>query len=136
MSQSLEGEDLESFRVVVPASVQRRVDGRQHRYQRAFLKGPVPMTWLRRAIGLPGHALAVAVVLRFYQGLHDSMPVIKVTYAKILAECPTSTLRTVQRGVQTLERAGLIVVQRPPGRMMEIELVEATEVDQPPADRA
>ena len=78
-----------------------------------FLKGPVPMAWLREASSLPGKALHVAVEIWFQVGLKRSGEV-----ALSLSQFKKSGISrsTASRGLAQLEEAGLVVVKRAPGR--------------------
>jgi hypothetical protein len=78
-----------------------------------FVRGPIPLDWLRRAAELPGKALAVGVALWFLRGCR------KRTTVKL-------TRRTLDRlgvgrkpgyrGLQALEKAGLVRVRRQQGK--------------------
>lgn len=78
-----------------------------------FLKGPVPVPWLAVATGLPGRALAVGVALWFKAGLTGSHTV-KPTGA--LWQQFGLTRQAVYRGLRQLESAGLVEVDRAPGK--------------------
>src|SRR5262249_23168429 len=78
-----------------------------------FLKGPVPMMWLRAAAALSGKALHVGVEIWFQIGLKRSSEV-----ALSLSRFKKSGISrsAASRGLAKLERAGLVSVIRLPGR--------------------
>jgi len=82
-------------------------------YKGKFLRGPVPLDWLRRAAELPGCALAVGLALWFLHGCMNQ-PTVKLTRQ-------TLELFGVKRqagylGLKNLEKSGLIRADRHPGR--------------------
>jgi hypothetical protein len=78
-----------------------------------FLKGPIAMHWLEKAAALPGKALHVALALHWLSGLTKGNP-FKLTQ-KALDLMHVSRDAT-DAGLQRLEDAGLIHVERKPGR--------------------
>ncbi len=89
-----------------------------------FLKGPVPMSWLREAAKLGGKAVVVGLALWFRHGIEGSGPV-KLT-RKLLAGLHVS--RTTARDcLRKLEAAGLVSVDRARGRCPRV-----TIIDKPP----
>jgi hypothetical protein len=78
-----------------------------------FLRGPIPLEWLRRAAALPGKALAVGLALWFLRGLRNRRTV-------------RLTRRTLKRfdigrkpgylGLKNLLAAGLVHVRRQVGK--------------------
>ncbi|HKF94008.1 MAG TPA: hypothetical protein VKB96_05275 [Gammaproteobacteria bacterium] len=94
----------------------------RHKPGEKFLKGPVPLTWLASAAQLPGKALHVSVVLWFFAGLKKTR----------IVSLPNKTLRLFgvsrnakYRALGALEKAGLVVVERPPGRNPLVTLLDA-----------
>ena len=88
---------------------------RQSRYPKIpFLKGPVPLDWLQRAMELGIGALSVGIVLWYFRGLKKSK-VFKVGIGDI-ADLMTRSWRTAHRGLNALERQELISLERHPGR--------------------
>ena len=96
---------------------------RCRRVRGLFLRGPVPMVWLRAAMRLPGDTLAVGVELWHVAGLRGSMT-FNISVTRLCRETGTSD-KTARRAVQELERAGLVSVQRPPGRQLRVTICEA-----------
>lgn len=92
-----------------------------------WLKGPVPMAWLRAAYPLGPAALRVAVELWFYKGLSKQrgLPAtVKVTNAKLERETGASAA-SIHRALAQLEDAGLIRRTSGAGKGREITLLEA-----------
>lgn len=100
---------------VAPAApIPRRRRGR-------FLKGPVPLDWIGAAASLPGKALAVAMALRYQQGLRRS-DTVRLTSARLR---PFGIDRqAARRGLIQLETAGLVQVERHPGRAALVTIRE------------
>ena len=91
--------------------------GRGQRY----LRGPIPWTWLETAMRLPGKALHVGVAIWFHAGLQRRGDVaLSLTSFERLGFDRT----TASRGLTTLERAGLVRVERHPGRKPIVTLLE------------
>jgi hypothetical protein len=81
--------------------------------QGEFLKGPIPLWWLRQAAKLRGKALAVGTALWFRSGCQDSLT---ISGSHALWEKLGIGRRSVYAGLKALESAGLVDVQRHPGR--------------------
>jgi hypothetical protein len=81
------------------------------------------MAWLYRAGALPGQALAVGVVLWHEAGCRKSR-----TVPFRISKCRKFRIHedTARRGLQVLEKAGLIAIRRLPGRCSEVTILEAT----------
>jgi len=86
-----------------------------------FLKGPIKMAWLYKAMGVKGCAFQVAIELWFLSGL-------KKTY---ILKFSTNQLQkanlsrfSVLRGINNLEKAGLISTKRFKGKKMIIEILK------------
>jgi hypothetical protein len=85
-----------------------------------FLKGPIPWNWIVRASELPGQALVLGLCIWRLKGATR-----KDTVALGNAELkPFGIDRAAKsRGLATLEKAGLIKVNRTPGRWCNITLL-------------
>ena len=85
---------------------QPQAEYRAERCQRLFLKGPIPMAWLRAAKQAGSPAFAVGVTLWFQSGLRKGKKEFRVTndWLGLLG----LSGRTVRRGLLQLERAGLV----------------------------
>lgn len=78
-----------------------------------FIKGPIPLLWINLAACLPGKTLQVGIALWFLVGLKKS--------PTVMLASKTLTALGVSRdakydALQRLEAAGLVSVQRQPGR--------------------
>jgi hypothetical protein len=99
-----------------------RIDG-------PFLKGPIPMQWLRPIYQLCPGAIVVAVELCWLRGMVRAeepgpdcvAPVVEVDFNLAACSRRTETTEKVLRaGLQALEGAGLIFVTRPPGKRLVV----------------
>jgi hypothetical protein len=89
-----------------------------------FLKGPVPWPWLRRAMSLPGKALAVGLMLWLQRGMTGRRTV-RFCLARAAADgIPTTTAR---RAIRELKRAGLVLLRCQPGRGLDVTLLDVPE---------
>jgi hypothetical protein len=114
--------DLEQLRLPSnKTAVGRRTDLPRHRQGGKFLKGPIPWTWLVEAARLPGKALHVGIGLWFLAGMRRSAQV--TLSMKILRSLGVSR-HSAYRGLLALERAGLVAVQRHPGRNSLVTIKE------------
>jgi hypothetical protein len=86
-----------------------------------FLRGPVPWSWLHQAMTLPGKALAVGVMLWQLRGVTGRRTVLFCLSRAATDGIPTTTAR---RAVRELERAGLVTVQRKPGRGLDVTILD------------
>lgn len=96
----------------------------RHKQGEAFLRGPIPLSWLSTASNVSGQggALKVALAIWYLSGLNQQAKTVKLQ---------TSALRllgvkrhSAYRGLKVLERAGLVHVIRHPGRTPVITLLE------------
>jgi hypothetical protein len=90
--------------------VKEKGQGKKHR----FICGPIPARWIEQAAGLPGpgKALHVAVLIRYLDGFEKIgtvklRPSVRNLYGMDRFSC--------KRGLDQLERAGLISVLRKRG---------------------
>ena len=84
-----------------------------------FLKGPVPWGWVEAAVGLPGRALAVGLAVWMEAGCRNRRAV-AVSLSRLARLGMTE--KAARRAVQALERAGLVTVDRAPGRGLVVTL--------------
>ncbi len=108
------------------AKPRARVKPPHHKAGEKFLKGPVPLAWLASSARLPGKTLHISVVLWFLAGLNNTRSV----------SLPSSVLRSFgvdrsakRRALDWLEEAGLIMVERHPGRNPRVILLDASNFD-------
>lgn len=95
----------------------------RHRAGEKFLKGPIPLSWLSRALKEGRPALATALVLWYLAGLKRTRIVTPTWRSWQLFDVPPDTGR---RGVAALEKAGLILVDRHRGRCPVITIQKVT----------
>lgn len=107
---------LPETKIETQAARQARAD--QSRRKDLFLKGPIPLWWISRAGDLGLSALKVGLALWFRAGLARSGSKLRVTNSK-LTVFGLST-RSVQRGLRSLEEAGLVLVSRTGTRAITI----------------
>jgi hypothetical protein len=105
----------------------------QPRLEGTFLKGPIPMAWLKRAWQSGKAGLVMGILLWYLEGLQRSRrnfrgdrKVLQVNVSKLAIE--HRLLRQfLSRGVAGLERSGLIVVvDRKPGQKLKVQLLYET----------
>jgi hypothetical protein len=112
----------ESSQHVIPLPT-KRVKARSH-VEQCFLKGPIPWAWLQRATPLPGKALAVGLVLWFLKGLRRQNTV-RLEPSKVRSL--GLSRRQCYRGLEALEQAGLVAVQRQLGSAPTVTILVAPD---------
>ncbi len=85
-----------------------------------FLRGPIPLPWLKRSASLPGKAYTLGTILWWFKGMNPTKP-IKVT-TKSLKEFSLSE-DAYRDGLKRLEGAGLVSVTRNKGQRALIEII-------------
>lgn len=98
-------------------NLQKKIKGK-------FLKGPIPLEWLKRAAPLPGKALQIYLCIWFLKGVKRNNTV-KLSY-KLLIEFGVSRSSSY-RGLKALEDTHLISVERHSGRSPLVTLKEHVE---------
>ena len=88
--------------------------------QTLFLKGPIPISWVTRAMQLPGKAWHVGTVLWLWAGITRSTTVV-LTRTR-LRQCGMHPETARQRLIH-LEQAGLVRVERQGKRSPRVTLV-------------
>ena len=99
----------------------------RHKPGSEFLKGPVPLAWLRRAASLPGKVLAVCLALWFKAGATNRR---EVRLTGKLATRFHVGRKAAARCLKSLEAAGLVSVARHPGRSPVVTILDAPEESQ------
>jgi hypothetical protein len=94
----------------------------RHKPGDKFLKGPVPLAWLCSAGRLPGKALHIGVALWFLAGMKNTRSVWLTSTVLQLFGVDRNAKR---RALVWLEEAGLIIVERHPGRNPLVTLLDA-----------
>jgi hypothetical protein len=92
-----------------------------------FLMGPLPWPWLERAARLPHKALQVLLWLCQAAGCRRRRT---VSFRLAAVAALGVKADTARRGLTELKRAGLVRVQRPPGRAMRVTLLTGGVEDQ------
>lgn len=95
----------------------------RHKAGEKFLKGPIPWNWMERAMGLPGKALHVAILLWRGAGWRKS----RTVRLCLRGELPPGLNRwNARRGLTELENSGLVAILRKPGRGLEVTLLDVS----------
>lgn len=85
-----------------------------------FLKGPIPLNWLRVAARLPGKALNVSLAIRWH---HDMAAGTPIKISKKAMDLFGFSADASHDALRRLESAGLVEVTRLPGQKPLIKLV-------------
>lgn len=85
-----------------------------------FIKGPIPLDWITTANSLPGKAGAVGLGLWFLKGVTCSNVVKVTSQVEQIAGC---SRKAVYAALEALEAAGLVQVQKSPGRRPIVEVI-------------
>lgn len=116
--------DLDQFRAKRNSELRPAKSSRAPRHKAGawFLKGPIPGEWLTRAAGLSFRALRVGLALWYLAGVKKSR-VVKPTWDtwRRFALSPDAG----SHGLAALERAGLVAVDRHPGRCPVVTIQES-----------
>lgn len=96
------------------------------RHAGRFIRGPIPLSWIARASGLPGRTLHVALCLWYLCGLTKSR---EVALGNQVLQMFCVDRHSKYRAVKALERAGLIRVTRARGALPRIAVLEHKHPD-------
>ncbi len=88
-----------------------------------FLKGPIPLSWLTAASRLPGRSLNVGIAIWYLAGLTGSRTVL---LSNVAASRFTLDRNAKYRGLEWLEKVGLVEVTRMPGRAPVVSIRDAS----------
>lgn len=93
-----------------------------------FLRGPIPLDWLSAAAGLPGKSLHVGLALWLEAGFRNSAV---VPLSNLTGRYFGLDRNAKYRGLDWLEQAGLISVERKLGRapIVAIHAVSSKQTD-------
>jgi hypothetical protein len=119
---TISDEDIELLSDPDPHEPKRR----RRRKRGRFVKGPILMSWLRRARRLGCQVLWAAVVFQQRANM-NGVKTLKLSLKKLDPDLPFSTAKWA---VQKLEAAGLVRVERRNGVRLEITLLDEEEPDQ------
>ena len=97
---------------------------RRRRIKGRFLKGPIPWPWLTRAMKLRGKALHVGIILWQEAGYRKSR---SVNLRMSVVEKVGFSRRTAKRALSELGDAGLVKIDRKPGQLIQVEILEVEE---------
>jgi len=86
----------------------------------AFLKGPIPLSWIHKAAGLPGKALNVALAIRWLSDMNFGGA---VKISKKAMEHFGFSNDACSDALKRLESAGMISVQRLPGQKPIVKII-------------
>ncbi len=95
------------------------------RLKSPFLRGPIPLDWLQKAMKLGGSATSVGIILWYLRGL-KKLTIFKIGTQDIANLIGRSWL-TAKRGLKALEQHGLISIERYDGRKHLVEIREVKE---------
>ena len=108
---------LNPVRPAITAEV--KVKPPRHKPGERFLKGPIPLNWLKKAAELPGKAILVGLDLWYRVGLTKSAEV-KLSLSRSAFGCGRYS---GGRGLKALEKAGLISVRRAEGKKAFVKVI-------------
>ena len=90
-----------------------------------FIKGPIPLGWITKAASVEGKTLHVAIALWFLAGLKRSRQVaLSQSTLRLFGVSRQASYRALSR----LESAGLVSVDRHPGRNPIVTIL-LTDID-------
>ena len=114
--------DPEKLRIPTMISPISKKSGR---HTKRFIKGPIPLGWIKKAAGMEGKTLHVAVVLWFLAGFKRSR---KVALSQSKLKLFNVSRQASYRALSRLESAGLVSVERHQGRS-PIVTIQLTDTD-------
>ena len=114
---------LEQFRLPVEHKPAHSTKPPKRRRQSGlFVRGPIPLAWLDPVLSMHSRTpLALAVALWFQSGLEQSNTV-RLTHK--LRQRFRLPARSIPKALKHMETAGLVRVDRQPGRCHVIEILE------------
>jgi hypothetical protein len=124
-------DDLERLRLpegqAVKSGRSARTRPPRHRTGERFLKGPIPWSWLARAARQPGKALHVAIAA-WHQAAMARSATVPLSLSDLAGDL--GVLRdAARRGLEALEAAGLVRVERCAGRRPLVTILDVSPGD-------
>ena len=121
--------DLRSLSLPSRPGPSKRDKAPRHRGGERFLRGPIPWGWLcaAAAASKSGAAVKVALALWHLSGLNRQAKTVTLT-GKVLRELGVER-HAGYRGLEALEAAGLVTVERHPGRRPVVTILEPADTD-------
>lgn len=119
--------DIETFRLPSTGTAQKGVRPSlpPKRKHQTFIRGPIPMDWLSRVAVLPGKAPLLVTLMLFHiaglRGTHERLPLC----AKRMRQFGIRNVQTVRKALAAMEAAGLVSLERHPGRCRHVTIVIA-----------
>jgi hypothetical protein len=99
-----------------------------------FLRGPISWAWLALCAPLPGRAMQVGIGIWFWVGVMKCAT-IRLSVSQLASDFSISRAATY-RGLESLERAGLVAIERHRGRRPIVTVLAAPSEVGVKADRA
>ena len=116
--------DPRSLSLPIRPAPSKRDKAPRHKGGERFLRGPIPWDWLcgAAAASKGGAAIKVALALWHISGLNRQAKTVVLT-GKVLRELGVER-HAGYRGLEALETAGLVAVDRHPGRRPVVTILE------------
>src|SRR5262249_33929289 len=92
-----------------------------------YLGGPIPMSWVERAAGLPGRAWHLACALWFQATVTPPRSATVELAKKTRRRFGLQSRKTYYRALRSLEGAGLVRVEYRPGRPPLVTILSALD---------
>lgn len=107
----------------------RRDKAPRHKTGERFLRGPIPMGWLCAAAAASGHGsgFKVAIAIWYLSGLNKQAKTVKLS-GSVLRQMSIER-HAAYRGLESLEKARLLSVERRPGRSPIVTILDMAEAD-------
>src|SRR5215831_11761813 len=122
-------DDLESLRISIPILKPGPQESLpRHEKNEMFLKGPIPLNWINRAMGISFGAWAVGTAIWREAGRRKKKAFV-FNLTRLPEYYPALNRRLVQRVLPQLEKAGLISVRRESNRTHKITILKAVHIN-------
>ena len=123
----MDGLQLNKLRRGGSAAQQNKIRGtnRSNHYGK-FIKGPIPLEWVKKSAKLPGKVLNIVLILWYLKGLMKE-DTVKIT-GKLLDNFCISR-QAMYKGLEKLKHAGLISVKTHVGRCPEVTIIVNEEIE-------